>query len=285
MSYPKNKIAAGLDAREREKNSNVIPLEILAGAPSSVAHLQAMAESLTAKRDKLVGIVANTAKHITDHRTKKQADFAEVGIISEETGGGLSMRTDTLGDDKRRALLEDEAKRFTKEIHKTTEKDRASLYREIRDGAAKVRATRDSLSDPVAVLMRETRLDTDRATATAILAHSGPREVEAALQDAVLTKNKALAAAAFSRMDAMPKSARDSIRHSRNEVAEEVIGDETVKAKRFLAMLDIAEIDSDIAWAESEGRDVARLVVRRGLKQRELGHLLKEDSNDNEGES
>ena len=281
MTTPKNKIAAGLDAREREKNSNVIPLENLNGAPSSVSHLQAMSESLIGHRNKLVDIVANTAKHVAEFRARKQVELSEVGVIRDESNPNAVLTTDTLGENQRRAMLEKEVSRFSKEAHKATEKERAKLYAEVRNGMTKVNATRDSLSDPVAVLMRVTRMDPERATATAILAHSGPREVEAALQDAVLTKNKALAAAALARMDAMDKSARDSIRHSRNGVAEAVVGDEANKARQLLAMLDLAEIDSDVAWAESEGRDTARLMTRRGLKQRELGHLLGEES-DNE---
>ena len=103
--------------------------------------------------------------------------------------------------------------------------------------------------------MRITRTDPDRATAAAILAHSGPREVEAALQDAALTRNKALAAAALSRMDAMDKSARDSIRLSRNDVAAAIVGEESNRARKVL-------------------------VTRRGTKQRELQHLLREESDD-----
>ena len=128
--------------------------------------------------------------------------------------------------------------------------------------------------------MRMTRLDPDRATAAAILAHSGPREVEAALQDAVLTKNKALAAAALSRMDSMSDSARKSVRFSRGDVAAAIVGDEANRTNRLLAALDLAEIDADVAWAESEGKATDRLMVRRGIKQRELQHYLGEESSD-----
>lgn len=274
------KIRDGLNQRAREKNPDSIPLENLSGAPSSVADLATIANRLLDKRTHLVNLVANNVKHIREHREKKRAEFAEIGIIREETAAGAVLRTDTLGADQRRAMLEKEMASYTKAVRANTEKDRAALYREIRDTMAKVRVTRDTLADPTAILMRMTRLDPDRATAAAILSHSGPREVEAALQDAVLIKNKALAAAALSRMDAMDKSARDSIRFSRGDVAAAIVGEEANRANRFLAALDLAEIDADIAWAESEGKATDRLVTRRGIKQRELQHYLGEESSD-----
>ena len=104
--------------------------------------------------------------------------------------------------------------------------------------------------------------------------------MEAALQDAVLTKNKALAAAALSRMDSMSDSARKSVRFSRGDVAAAIVGDEANRTNRLLAALDLAEIDADVAWAESEGKATDRLMVRRGIKQRELQHYLGEESSD-----
>lgn len=276
MPNPTKTIARGLDKRAAESNPNHIPLANLTGAPSSISSLEALTNELMSKRDKLVNLVASSQKAIADYRVKKSAEFAEIGFLREDGPNGTSIKSDQLGDQKRRQMLDQEVNRYAKQVRSTTQAERAKLYGEIRDSMTKVKATRDSLSDPTAILMRSTRMDPDRATAAAILAHSGPREVEAALQDAVLTGNKALAAAALSRVDSMDKSARDSIRLSRNEVAGAIVGEESNKAKRFLAMLDIAEIDADISWAESEGRRVGNLVTRRGMKQRELAHLLGE---------
>ena len=63
------------------------------------------------------------------HRDKITADYADLGMVENESGIG---RLDTLGADRRHKMIEGSVKKFRKELNAETAKERAKLLSEQR---------------------------------------------------------------------------------------------------------------------------------------------------------
>ena len=271
MSNPIEKIGRGLDAHERAKADGSFRMSNLVGAPVSVSDLNKVAEHSTRLRDRLKLLASGVSKAVETHRAETEKRYSEVGKEQDENG----VVRDTLGPDRRRRMIEGEVARFRKEALQASAEERGHLMAELRANNEKIAAVADMWSDPVAVLMRSTRADSKRSTYAANLSSSGPIEVVNALRDAVLTGDKALAAAALSRLDAMPKDSRKLVRLSKRDVAEPLVSDEWNKARTFIAITEIAVTEAEIADNEAEGKTILpQRKIGLGLKKRELETVL-----------
>ncbi len=272
MSTATSKIRAGLDAHERAKSGGTFNLSNLAGAPASVSDLNDLANKATAKRDRLKVLAESINAAVEKYKTQKTVEYAELGRIRDG-----NLVTDTLGETRRRAMLEREVAKFTRDARKVSADERSRLLSELHDITSKIAAVRDSWSDPVAVLMRRTLADAKRGVYAQNLASAGPVAVEDALRDAVIGRNAALAAAALDRLSAMSKDQAKSVRFSKRDVAESLVAEEWTKARALIAMVDLATEESELAQAQAEGsRDTAKMLMRVGRLRNELSALVPE---------
>lgn len=271
MSNPIQKIGRGLDAHERAKADGSFRMSNLVGAPVSVSDLNTVAEKSTRLRDRLRLLTAGVIKSVEQHREETENRYRQVGKEQDENG----VIRDMLGPDRRKRMIDKEVARFRKEALQASAEERGRLMAELRSNNEKIGAVADMWADPVSLLMRSTRADSMRSTYAANLAASGPIEVENALRDAVLTGDKALAAAALGRLDAMPKDSRKLVRLSKRDVAEPLGSDEWNKARQFITIAEIAVTEAQIADDEAEGKSIsAKRKIGLGLKKLDLEKVL-----------
>jgi hypothetical protein len=261
-----SKIRAGLDARTDSPSAASFSLSALQGAPATISDLNAIANRVSSKRDRMKVLSDSVTTAVEKYRKAKTAEYAELGRVRE----GNLVR-DELGDNRRRTMLEREVTRYSREARKISADERTSILAEIRDAVSKVAPVRASFTDPVAILSRRTIGDPKRSTYTANLANAGPVAVENAIQTAVITGNAPLLSAALDRLDGMPAASRKLVRYSKKDAAETVVGDELLKARQYLAKIDLETAETELAYSESEGkRDTAEDKIRLGTLRNEL---------------
>lgn len=276
MTTPNGKIGRGIDALERQKSGGNFNLSGLVGAPSSVSDLNALAELATRKRDRLKVLAESTTTAIEKKRHEIEVRYADFGKVRD--GNHV---TDTVGDSKRRAAIEREVSKFTRDARKVSDKERGTLIAELRENSEKIAAVKSSWTDPVALLSRISLSDPKRATYAANLANAGPVAVENALRDAVLNNDTALAAAALDRLDAMPKESKKLVRFSKKDVAESLVADEWTAARKYIAISEIAVDEAELANNEAEGKSISsQQKIGLGIKKRELANILGVESMD-----
>ncbi len=134
------------------------------------------------------------------HRDKITADYADLGMVENESGIG---RLDTLGADRRHKMIEGSVKKFRKELNAETAEERAKLLSEQRAAKETLNRVRRAWTSPVDALMRETLGSEKRDTYTRNLERAGQHELENAIQEAVTTGNRNLAAACLTRLDSI----------------------------------------------------------------------------------
>ena len=154
------KIGRGIDRIEREKAGGNFRLSNLAGAPASIADLNKLAESATRKRDRLKALTAGIIAAVDKHAAETEMRLADVGKQSDENGSVI----DTLGQNRRRKMIDEDVKKFRRDVLKISADERLKLLSELREITGKIALVKDGWSDPVAVLMRSTRADPHRAT-------------------------------------------------------------------------------------------------------------------------
>lgn len=273
-----DKIRAGLDARTNSPSAASFTISNLIGAPSSVADLNILANSVSSKNARLKVLSDSIKSAIDKHRKQKTAEYSQFGKVRD----GNLVR-DELGVTRRRTMIDREMTRYSREARKVSADERAKLLAEVRDIVSKVSPVRASFTDPVAVLSRRTIGDPKRATYSANLANAGPVAVENAIQDAVITGEAALLSAALDRLDGMSADQRKLVRYSKKEVAESVVADELLKARQFLAKIDLEVVEAEVADSEAEGkRTTPELKMTLGLKRAALREALGSDPEEDE---
>lgn len=282
MSTPTSKIRAGLDAIERAKSGESFNLANLKGAPASVSDLNSLANKMTAKRDRLKVLAESIRTTVEKFTAEKKAEYAELGRVRDG-----NLITDTMGETRRRAMLDRAVAKFTRDARKVSADERARLMSEIRDITSRLAAVRHTF-DPVSILMRRTLADSksasNRATYATVLASAGPVAVESALRDSVIGGNAALASAAIDRLSNMPRQHAKLVRFSKRDVAESLVSEEWTKARAFIAMIDLAEAESEHANGSADGaRNTSELLIRVGQLRKELGELVPAPESDPEG--
>ena len=272
MATSLEKISAGL-AQHRNQNFSVT-ISSFAGAPASLSDLNTLAELSDRRSKRLKEFTDGIIKAVATFEAKRKAELAQVGFETTDSG----VRRDTLGDNKRRKILSDDVRKHRRDALAMSAENRAKLVAELRDARAKAAAVADLWKDPVAVLMRLTIGSGKRSSYLRQVEHAGPAELENLLRHAVLTSDRDLAAACFSRMDAMAKSDRESVRVERSEVAKALVVEEWTAARAYLAGIEIAHESADVANDSAEGKTISsRRKIALGIRRQELAALLGED--------
>ena len=152
MSNPIEKIGRGLDAHERAKADGSFRMSNLVGAPVSVSDLNKVAEHSTRMRDRLKLLASGASKAVETHRAETEGQYNQVGKEQDENG----VVRDTLGQDRRKRMIDKEVASYRIEALRASAEDRAALKSELRANNEKVSAVADMWSDPVGILMRST---------------------------------------------------------------------------------------------------------------------------------
>ena len=85
-----------------------------------------------------------------------------------------------------------------------------------------------------------------------------------------MRQDKDLAAACFSRIDAMPRKMRESVRVSRAEVASSLVSNTWNRANCSILGVEIAAESAEFAAAKAVGRDLrSNRKIALGLKRKE----------------
>lgn len=256
------KIAAGLTAAQK---GTTAPLAGLRGLPTSVSDLNHLASLAHAKRDRLKLITDGIIKAVADREARVTEEWRERGIDRQENGA----RHDTIGATKRAKYVRDEVAAYRRDALRISSEERTTIRRELGAIRDQIETVKAMWSDPVALLMRSTLADAKRSVYAANLAASGPAEIEATLRHAVMTGDRALAAAALSRLDTMDSQARKSVSLSRADVAKALVAEEHAAASQFIGMAVVAIEDAAIADDTAEGKEIApsRKIALGALKQ------------------
>ncbi len=264
-----SRISAGLRQRE-EASASAVPLAALRGGPATISDLNTLASQASAKVARLRELADGVSRHMATFEARKRAELDGLGKTTNDNG----TVTDALGHVRRGKLLRDAVRQERQNAVAVGEEERASLAAELRDISSRVDAVRDLHEDAVAVLKMNALGSAKVAAYRDDLAHAGPVEVEAAMRRAVLTQDKDLGAACLRRLDAMPKGARDSVRVSRADLADTLVGADVRRARMNLMAVEIASGEAEMAVATVEGRDVpSHRKIAIGIKQREFAEL------------
>jgi hypothetical protein len=194
------------------------------GDPSPLSHLPALVGllSLTAIQDFGAEAVRRYTR-ISEYHDSIPAALDAFRAAEEQRFAGIGFRSKA---DREHALDQSVAA----ERHRLLNiaglaADRERIRGELRDQKAKAEAVRALWSDPIALLVRQ-HASTEKASRwRSAVAASGPNEIRALLESAVATGDRDLAAACFSRLDAMPVEDRKHVGVSKAEVADMLCGE------------------------------------------------------------
>lgn len=294
MNNPTARIRAGIDAIDRAKlNPGTFKLSALASAPSTIAEISEITVRASKARDHLHKMRAASVTAVEKHRDKITAEYADLGMVEHESGRG---RLDTLGADRRKKMIDGAIKTFRKTLNAETADERAKLLAEQRAARETLDLVRRAWTLPVDALMTSTLGSEKRATYVRNLERAGPTELENAIQLAVTTGNRDLAAACLVRLDSIGADGRKLVSFSKSDVAEVVAGADFLKAAEAFGLADLAIAQSELAEREIQGKPVtSRDKMRIGLLKHELeskigrkldadGHVIDADGN-REGEN
>ena len=272
MANPKAIIRAGLDAHERAKAGPTTPkLAALAGITGDPVSIQTICARVKTARERFAHLQAAEVEAAKISAADIKAGWRDRGVSIDENG----IRSDSFTGTERRKLVAFDIKAAHMERKAATEDERAKLTTLLREAKTSLDLIRDLWSSQVAVLMRVTVGSEKRATYTANLAAAGPTEVDIAASVSARAGDKDLAAAACVRIDGLDKEARKSLKHSKADIAEEVVAVEYRAATEALGMADYYRESGDLMARELEGLPTnPNHKIRVGQKLRELETML-----------
>lgn len=263
---PIDKIRRGIRALERGEN-----LRNLTNAPASISGFNKIAEKADRKLTRLKDIAAEVSSAVEKERKKIEMRFADLGKSEDENG----VIRDNLGPDKRKAMIEKEVQKFRKKILANSADERSAIQNSLRQYRQTVESVKEAWLDPVTILKRKTLADPKRAIYSQNLNFSGPKEISLFLQEAIVTNDLALAAAAFQRLDSMNKETRKLVSFTKNGVAEILVHDDYFNAQQYIAMVDIADAEGDMTMDRIEGKSIASTKkIGLGIKKQDFEKLM-----------
>lgn len=279
---PTQTIGRGLDAIERAKKTpGTFRLSALAAAPATIAAIHEITVKAAKARNRLHDMRAASVTAVQNYRAKTTAEYAELGMVENESGNG---RLDTLGATRRKKMLDSAIDKFRKELNKATVEERATLLAEQRAAKATIDLVRRAWTSPVDALMTSTLGSEQRAICTRNLEHAGPTELANAIRDAVPAGNRELAAACLVRLDSIGKEGRKLVPFSKFDIAEQMAGPDFTKAQEAFALAYFAFEQSELAEKEIQGKplsseDKIRVGIMRQDIETKFGRKLDSDGN------
>ncbi len=255
MTTSIDKINSGLRSRAGKPH---IPIAHLKGAPRSLSDLNELADQAQSKGKRLAELVDGVESHMEAFEARKRREFDSLPIDKAQKAKAL-----------REALKQERA-----HILAVGKEERDALLADIQSLNAKIQAVKAMWADPVGILVRSS-LGSEKADRyRRDMESSGPVAVEQALQQSILAGDKDLAAACFSRIDAMPRKVRESVRVSRAEVASHLVSNTWNRATRSILGVEIAAESAEFAAAKATGRDLpSTRKLSLGMKRKEWAKL------------
>jgi len=216
----------------------------------SVKHLRATAMDL---REQLAKLHSDIAKQDEAKTARITREHDELGWMADEKGRG---RIDHLGATKRRQLRDAALKKMRKGLRETVAEKAETLLQKIRELEATRGYLREAWSTPLVYLNRITLMNAERATAQSVLNGAGAYTLNLAAAEAIRTGNRGLAAAVCAASENLPRSQRELMRYSREEIAASVGFNEFHDATEALEMARY-----ELASAELDGRELIGVKV------------------------
>jgi hypothetical protein len=263
-------IRRGLENRARQREGRASPLENLQGLPRDLAAILEMGRVAETKAARCTEFYAGITSALVDFERVEKARLSEIAF--------------TFPADREKHLKQAIAQK-RKELLAISgpAADRERIRGELAELKAQAIGVRAMYADPVVVLTRGEITSEKAQRYRDALRNSGPVEIRAMLETAVSTNDRSLAAACFSRMDALGDDERKHVGVSKKDVALILAGPESRGA---LAACDNIALQADkieITAARTEGREIpsdTRIAI--GLRERDLARDIEKISNNSE---
>jgi hypothetical protein len=262
----------GLENRARQREGRASPLENLQGLPRDLAAILELGRLAETKAARCTEFYAGITSALVEFERVEKARLSEIAF--------------TFPADREKHLKQAIAQK-RKELLAISglAADRERIRGELAELKAKAVAARAMWADPVVVLTRgEITSASERAQRYRdALRNSGPVEIRAMLETAVSTNDRSLAAACFSRMDALSDDDRKHVGVSKKDVALILAGPE---ARGAVAACDNISLLADkvaMTAAQTEGREIpsdTRIAI--GMRERDLARDIENIANNSE---
>lgn len=263
MATATQKIRAGLDkGQHTSKTTATSPTGPNNPRLADLANLRGDLPAIRTQRSAILkaaaaveSIRAGVASHIEAERERLREHFAGIGFQEERTDKG-TVKSDLIGATARRSMTDTAIRDMERAARDTYQDTLRGHMAELRAARGRLELMAELWADPVRVLMRSTLESDRRATYADNLSRSGPIEISEAARQAVMTGDKALAAAACSAMDRLDKNARQMLTVTKADIAEAVMAEQLDTAKREIAAAGIYADRAEQALREATGAKV-----------------------------
>lgn len=277
---PKEKIASGVtDAINKSKKIRTTPrLARFSKLPGNTKSLKELVNAGRPARDHLQAMARKSEVVFAQITKDKTEEFKHWGMTPGDKPG---IFTDDVGVDKR-VYARNKAIDVAKKAHShTTESSRNEVITALRSVAQDLRDCQPLHHSTVAILLRQTMADPQRAVYMQILQNAGPVAITNAIMDAVMGEgNKALGAALVTTIE-NSKELQKLVPYSRDDIADALVGNEYWEAQESIGIMKYFIEQSEVAVLELEGKGLSTArKLKAGIMKRELEATLGKTFND-----
>jgi hypothetical protein len=263
-------IRRGLEERARQREGRASPLENLQGLPRDLAAILEMGRAAEAKAARCNEFYSGITSALVEFERVEKARLSEIAF--------------TFPADREKHLKQAVAQK-RKEILAVSglAADRERVRGELAELKAKAVGVRAMYADPVVVLTRGEITSEKAQRYRDALRNSGPVEIRAMLETAISTNDRSLAAALFSRLDALPDDDRRHVGISKKDVALILAGPESRGALAACDNVSLLADKVEMTAAQTEGREIpsdTRIAI--GLRERDLARDIENITNNSE---
>ncbi len=249
-----DKIAAGVRRIERERTgAKPESLDAFVGSPTDYSSLNSLWSDLDLKSKRLNEMLSGINIAVEKYRDQ-QSTILQTAIPDRKQREEAVAKL--VAVERKRMLTVGEA-------------DRLELLRAVRSAGAKVAASKSDLTDAVVLMDRSTRGKDARRLASEGLSAAGPRQLEAALREALSLGGDAgacLASACYQRLDMLPADARRGFRYPKRDVAEMLTHEQWQGNKRLISQVELLVSSAEISVRESLGeRTASAAKINHGI--------------------
>jgi len=279
-----SKIRRGLDAMQKTgsystaQRSTASRIANLTGTKTSIQDLKIHRHEVKQIRDELTRVKTDLQNRITARTKGIELDYKNIGFGETDKGG----RFDNLGKQRRQSMRNTAITSMRNSVIRESSPKAVEKNKHLVKLRQKLSILQDAYSSPLKVLNRETLLSNDRLIAQGILKGAGVNTINAAATEAMMTGNKSLAAAVTSILDDVPKSQKNLLKYSRNEIATAVVFEDFNTASEQLIMTEYLLMNSEdlvheIVTGKSTNseRKIRTATIKQELASR-LGRLPEE---------
>lgn len=269
---PKERIAAGVtDAINKANRVRTTPkLARIARLPGNQQALNELVSVGRKARDRLLTMNRQSAEKFAQITKERTAEFKHYGQVEGDKPGMWSYMP---GWDQDKAVRERNKviDRDKKAHAKSTETERTQILQGMLAAAKDMDRAEPLHYSTVAILLRQTMGDEQRARYATILQGAGIVAIDNAILDCVSgTPDKALGAAIITVLE-KSKTLRDGVTYSREDVADFLVGDEYWDAQEAIGLFNYFVEQSSVAVLELEGKSISTdRKTRAGLMKHEL---------------